>query len=89
MRELERKIDARVALLAYQKIVEKGERDGDITRLGDLTARSDFDGYTIILSDGTVTARVLFHNKVAIDTPNGKALERFVQRLQDVAGVQN
>lgn len=85
MKELERKVDARTALLAYQKIVEQGERDGESHRLGDLSARSDFDGYTTILSDGAVTVRVLFHSRVAIDTPNARALERFVQRLEAVA----
>lgn len=85
MKELERKIDARTALLAYQSVLDHGTRDGDEYRLGELSARADFDGYTTIVSDGTVTVRILFHSRVDIDAPNARALERFVQRLEAAA----
>lgn len=84
MKELERKVDARLALRAYQKIVERGEREDQRWRLGDLVAQADFDGYTVTLSDGTVTVSVLFHSRVAIDAPSGRALEAFVRRLEQL-----
>ncbi|MFU8814723.1 MAG: DUF3081 family protein [Pseudomonadales bacterium] len=81
----ERKIDVRLALRAYEKVVAHGAREGDVHRLDGLTASSDFDGYTVMLSDGVVTVRLLFHNQVSIEAHSGKALENFVQRIQRVA----
>lgn len=82
-RELQdsRKINADSVLRAYQQIIDQGCRDGDAHRLDELTARVEFDGYTIALTDGRVTVRLMFHNKLAIDTPNGRALEDFNRRL--------
>ena len=81
----ERKIDVRLALRAYQNMLEFGVRDADGHHLDGLTANADFDGYTVTLSDGVVTIRLLFHSRVAIDTPSGRALEAFIERLQRVA----
>ncbi len=82
MHESERKVDVRLALRAYQAVVDRGQRDDDGYRLGDLRVQADFDGYTVSLSDGRVTARVLFHSRVDVDAPSGKALEAFVDRLR-------
>jgi hypothetical protein len=81
----ERKIDVRLALRAYQNVRELGAREADGYQLDGLTVTSDFDGYTVTLSDGVVTVRLLFHSKVAIDAPNGRALEKFADRLQSIA----
>lgn len=81
---MERKVDVRQALRAYQKIVEHGEGSGERHHLGELVAESDFDGYTISLSDGRVTVRILFHSRVDIDAPSGQALEDFIARLERV-----
>lgn len=86
MSELERKVDARQVLRAYQRIVETGERDGDVHRLGELLAGADVDGYTVWVADDAVTARVLFHSRVAIETGQARALERFVKRLEALVG---
>ncbi len=81
MDENERKIEASAVLLAYQTIITRGERIADGHVLDGLTAVADHDGYSVMLSDGTVTVRVLFHNRVAIEAPSGKALEQFVMRI--------
>ena len=47
-------------------------------------ALTDPDGYGVTLTDGTVSARVLFHNRVAIQTPSSRALMRFRRRLADI-----
>jgi hypothetical protein len=85
MDDAERKIDVRLALRAYQNVLELGTRDAEGHHLDGLTATSDFDGYTVTLSDRAVTIRLLFHSRVAIDAPSGKALEGFIDRLQRVA----
>jgi hypothetical protein len=81
----ERKIDAKMALRAYQRVVSAGVRNGDEYSLDGLTVSSDFDGYTITLTDGTVTVRVLFHNRVSIAASSGAALEKFALRMNRVA----
>lgn len=44
----------------------------------------DFDSYTVTLTDGAVTARVLFHSRVAIEAPGGRALGNFVRLLERI-----
>lgn len=81
----ERKVDHRLVLKAYQHVMDHGQRHDGGRELDGLRAWSDFDGYTVSLSDGTVTVRALFHNKLAIEAPSGKALETFVRRLERLA----
>lgn len=80
----ERKVDSGTVLRVYQILVEQGERVGEESRLGVLAASAGFDGYSVMVTDGVVTARPLFHNKLQIDTPSGRALEVFNQRLAQV-----
>ena len=76
-RTAETKISAALVLRVYQKIVDDGALNG-------ITALTDPDGYGVTLTDGTVTARVLFHNRVAIDAPGSRALMRFRRKLTDI-----
>lgn len=50
--------------------------------LGDLRAGSDFDGYTVFITDQVTTARLMFHSKLALDTPSRRALEQFNRRIE-------
>lgn len=84
MKEPESKVDARLALRVYQRIVEQGVRENERFRLGDLQAWADFDGYSVTLTDGIVTVGLAFHSRVAVDTPSRRALEAFVRRLEDM-----
>jgi hypothetical protein len=45
---------------------------------------TDFDGYTISLSDAQVRLDIFFHNKYKFDYPNHEALENFLTRFTDV-----
>lgn len=82
MAEAERRVDARLALRAYQAVVDRGDRRDGVYHLDGLSAQADFDGYTVVISDGRVRARVLFHSRVDVDAPNGPALEEFRGRLE-------
>ncbi len=82
MGDREGKVDVRLALRAYQAVLDRGDRCDGVYHLGELTAETDFDGYTVTIGDGRVTVRVLFHSRVDIDAPSGKALEDFVSRLE-------
>ena len=82
---MESKVDATTAHRAYANIIAAGEPVDGGRQLGPLTAFTDHDGYGFTLTNGSASARVLFHNKVAIDTPHRNALQRFVQQLVQVA----
>ena len=82
----ETKIEAELVLRAYQQIVKAGERTPTGFNLGALEAIEDYDGYGVTVTDGTAAARVLFHNRVALDVPSSRALQRFRLKLKEVAG---
>ncbi len=69
-------------LRAFQRISERGQQRGSAFHLRGLEAETDFDGYGITLTDGAVQARLLFHGRVAISSPDRKALELFAQRVE-------
>lgn len=77
----ETRIESALVLRVYQKIVDQGDRRGERFELEGLSAVADYDGYGIMLTDGAVSVRVLFHNKVQIESPNRRALANFRKRL--------
>jgi hypothetical protein len=81
----DRKLDLALALRAYQKIVDLGRRDGEVCEFGGLTAVTDFDGYTVSISDGIITLRVLFHSRFVFEPQEGRAIDQFLIRLDKVA----
>jgi hypothetical protein len=74
-------IDAATLMRAYQMIMKRGVLSGGKTVLGDWTVETDHDGYGITLSDGVVRVRVLFHNRVGIESPSRSALAEFRRAL--------
>ncbi len=80
----ETKVTADLALRVYQKILAQAERSEAAPAWKGVTALTDPDGYGVTLTDGTVSIRVLFHNRVAIQTPSSRALMRFRKRLADI-----
>lgn len=83
----ETKLSSDLLLRAYQLVLEQGERQADGSRhLQGINVMLDIDGYGVTISDGVVSARVLFHNKVAVQTPNSRSLSRFRKLLLDLVG---
>ena len=76
-----RKVDVATALRAFQHVVDRGERTAGGHCYQGIHASTDFDGYTITLSDDRVRLRILFHNRFAIEPTQGKAVEQFLARL--------
>jgi hypothetical protein len=81
----DRKVDVAQALRAYQNILDHGKRDEDGFVYRGLRASTDFDGYTVTLSDGVISLRIFFHNRFAIEPNNGKDVDQFLTRLKRVA----
>lgn len=82
---MDSKIDIADAYRAYNQVLAAGERDGEARRYGGLTAHTDFDGYGVTLSDGVVSARLMFHSRIEVSAPDRRALQRFVRLLKEVA----
>lgn len=76
------KLNSRTALLAFQIITDKGEKAEEGYTLDGVTATSDIDGYTLQLSNGVVTAHVMFHHSISIDTPDNRATKNFMSRVE-------
>ena len=85
---MKNEIDIHRALRVFNKVTTLGDKQSDSTesvyRLCGLNAVTDFDGYTISLSDVQVRLDIFFHNKYKFDYPNNEALENFLARFTDV-----
>ena len=79
------KVDIALALRAYQTVLDHGERDEEGFVYKGLRASTDFDGYTVTLSDGTISLQIYFHNRFSIAPSNGRAIDRFLALLYRVA----
>lgn len=75
------KIEVARALSVFQTIIDEGEKTDQGHHLDGLYASSDIDGYTVHISDGTVTLHLMFHQKFALDTPNRRATANFMKKL--------
>lgn len=76
------KIDAKTVLEVFQTVMDHGSKAEEGYHLAGLTATSDVDGYTVQLTDGRVTVRVMFHNSIDIDAPGNKDARRFMKKLE-------
>lgn len=81
------KIEVDLALRAYQTVVDRGERQGDGYEFEGLTASTDFDGYTVQLTDGTTTLRIFFHNRFSVEPKSARLIKRFWSRVKRVAAL--
>lgn len=82
---MDSKIDIADAYRAYNRILTAGTGDGDARHYRGLTAHTDFDGYGVTLSDGIVSARLLFHSRLQVSARDRRALQRFVRLLTEIA----
>lgn len=78
------KIEAGNALRAFQTVIDNGTKTDKGYELDGLTADTGFDGYTVTLSDGSVTLTLMFHQSFSVDSPSSRATENFIKRLDAV-----
>ncbi len=74
-------LDLHMLLRVFDKIRTKGEQIEQGHQLEGVKAVSDFDGYTVILSDVQCNLTLFFHNKYEFDYPSGTAREQFENRI--------
>jgi hypothetical protein len=75
------KIEVGNALRVFQAVIDNGTKTDKGYELDGLVADTGFDGYTVTLGDGAVTLTLMFHQTFSVDSPNSRAIENFIKRL--------
>lgn len=76
------KFDVRQGMRVFNKVQNHGEALGADRALLGITASSDFDGYTLKLSDSCVETYIYFHNSYRVESASANALGSFLERMQ-------
>lgn len=74
-------IDIRMALRAFQNIVELGEKRGNKHYFKGVSAYSDLDGYNVDMTDDKVTLSIYFHSKYNLDYKSALDRDAFLEKL--------
>ncbi|USE33935.1 DUF3081 family protein [Endozoicomonas sp. SCSIO W0465] len=82
---MEKHIDIQKCLLAFARILEKGEQVAEGYLLEGVTARSLDDGYTVILGNRECQLSIYFHNKFGIESASQKSTDAFIKLLYRIA----
>lgn len=81
---MKNELDIHKMLKAFQKIVKHGIARGDSRILNGILAQSDFDGYTIVLSDDDVSLTIFFHNKYELKSKNKFSEQQFFEKIEEI-----
>ncbi len=76
------KINIKRALRVFYHIHQHGQLLEGKHFLNGLSASSDHDGYTIVLSNAEVELTIFFHNKYELKSRNSLALQGFLEQLR-------
>ena len=79
---MEHRFSVVTALKAFNRITQRGEKGAEGYVLDGVTARAEYDGYTVSMTDGRVTLYVYFHNKYKFDFERSADLDGFMATLQ-------
>ena len=75
------KIHVKVALEVFGKIAARGKKIEDGHILNGIKATSDFDGYTIVLSNDYAKLTIFFHNKFTFEYSSNKERDNFLEKI--------
>ena len=81
---VEHKIESKKFLELYEKIKQKGDKTDLGHKLQRLEAYTDFDGYSIYITDGIVTVKIAFHNTHNMDFQTQLQLDEFFEKVNKV-----
>ncbi len=76
------KLNIHRALRVFHRIHEQGEVVDGQHCLNGIYAQTDFDGYTVTLSNKDVELSIFFHNKYQLTSKNDFALQDFLNTLK-------
>ena len=74
-------IDSKFVLAVFEKIRLHGKQEDDKYFLEGIFASTDFDGYTLYLSDALVNLSFGFHNQYHFDYDQQEHFEQFSKKL--------
>lgn len=77
-------LDSKLVLRVFEKIRQQGEKTEEKYFLDGISASTDFDGYTLYLSDALVTLSFGFHNQYHFDYEQLEHLEQFEKKLKQI-----
>lgn len=78
------KIQVKEALAVFGKITSRGTKIEDGHVLNGIKATSDFDGYTIVLSNDYVKLTIFFHNRFTFDYSSAKERDSFMEKMHTI-----
>ena len=78
------RLDIRLVLRVFNTVRDRGEKRNEAYFWQGMTVSSDYDGYTLELSDGPCNLTVRFHNKYTFDSPNRVLRQEFIDRLKRI-----
>jgi hypothetical protein len=78
------RLDIRLVLRVFNTVRDRGERRDEAYFWQGMTVSSDYDGYTLELSDGHCNLTVRFHNKYTFASPNRVLQQEFIDRLKRI-----
>lgn len=78
---MQNELDAKLVLRVFEKIRQNGKKETDLYFLDGVEAKSDFDGYTLYLSDATVNLSFGFHNQYHYEYQTSEQLAQFEKKL--------
>jgi hypothetical protein len=85
---MEQPIEARVVLLAAEKIRQQGQLIDGKHVLHQVSLEIGFDDYSVVISDHKVSLSLFFHNKIKADYDRVQDLEDFYAKLRQLAKYQ-
>ncbi|MBE1298651.1 MAG: DUF3081 family protein [Alteromonadaceae bacterium] len=81
---MKNELDSKFILRVFDKIRNHGESQGEGYILDGVKASTDFDGYTLYLSDALVSISFGFHNQYHIDYTEAAHYEQFTKKLDAI-----
>lgn len=81
---MKNEIDSKFVLSVFEKIRQQGEQTEEGYRLEGIKASTDFDGYTLFLSDALVSLSFGFHNQYHFDYDSQEQYDQFYKKLTHV-----
>ena len=81
---MKNEIDSKLILSVFEKIRQNGQQSDEGYLLDGVRASTDFDGYTLYLSDALVSLSFGFHNQYHFEYQSQEQFEQFYKKLNGI-----
>lgn len=80
----DQRFEVHQALRVFAIVTQYGEKKDGLYSLDGLTASGSEDGYTVQMTNGTVTLSIFFHNTYDVKFDTDHELEQFQRLLNEI-----